>query len=317
MSADAARVALPPPSHALVQNMNAHMARMVEAAGLDADAAAPKAQVAFASPAIKAIVDRVSAMQATPDDYLALVTFLKKAEAFAEKIVANAIVPKEHMGGRASFKRTPLDCLVPDAAPLFLRTRVQYARGHGLGWPLTAESAQALDAMLANGPVDLHRHFKAEANALKTASKMEQLKLERQLMVNLLKAKFPGRDFDDIMAEAVAEGATKAAAKADAQAAARTDGQAGARATHIAMGLIPASPGDSSPKSALQDDSDDEELSSSSDDEQTPAIAKPARAPVTKPPLAPTKTSKPGVKRSLERQLDAAAVPAPLKRTRA
>ena len=291
----ASPVALPEAPLTLLADMKVYMRKVVDAAGLG------DANLAFAGAKVQAVISKLATtdpFDLTLDDYLVFSTFITKAAAFADRIIANA--PMKDLQGRANVKPNATDCLIPDTAPLFLRTRVQWARGSSKGWPLTAADSQALDALLASGPVDLLKMARAESKAAKEAAKELSRAMERQVILDLLREKFP--DCDDPEAFLAASIAAKKAQTAAAEAKGSAD--------------------EDSPKSALHEDSEDEDISSDSDHD-TPILKKPAASkPLGKPPLAPTKATpvKPAAKAAagaVKRTLDmAAAVHTPLKRTR-
>lgn len=163
-------VPVPGPSPVLVEHLNTHLAAQVRALALDA------ARMSFNGAAVKGIVQRVATRTATLDDFLAFQAFLKKASAFAAKIIANAPLKLEALGGgRTGAKLAAMDCLIPNEKPLCLRTRVQWARANktnadATAWPLSVDESKTLDDRFAAGDFDVApkdaTKAKAEAKAL-------------------------------------------------------------------------------------------------------------------------------------------------------
>ena len=252
-------VAVPDPSPVLLEHLNTHLAAQVLALGLDA----PK--LSFNGAAVKGIVQRVATRTATLDDFLAFQAFTKKAEAFAAKIIANTPLKLDALGGgRTGAKRMAFDCLVPNSKPLYLRTRVQWARGNktnadATAWPLTIDESKALDERFAAGDFDMSPSkdaTKATAEAKALASQLAAIKA-------VFSRLHPEADLDQLLAKT---------------------------STASPTSLVTSGP------SGSEDDSEDESLSSEEEEEATPTRAtkralEPAFNKCPPPPMKKTRVA--------------------------
>lgn len=244
-------VPVPGPSPVLLEHLNTHLAAQVGALALDA------ARMSFNGAAVKGIVQRVATRTATLDDFLAFQAFLKKASAFAAKIIANAPLKLEALGGgRTGAKLAAMDCLIPNEKPLYLRTRVQWARGNktnadATAWPLSIPETRALDERFAAGDFDVappkEDKAKAEAEAKALAAQLAAIKA-------VFSSLHPGTDLDKLLAKT---------------------------STASPKSLVTSGP------SGSEDDSEDESLSSEEEEATPPRATKRALEPAFNGPKCP------------------------------